>query len=49
MKNPCEQCQNYRAHYIKTENGYEKSPHGECGWKDGINVMRRANNANIFG
>ena len=19
-----------------TENGYEKSPHGECGWKDGI-------------
>ena len=36
MINPCEQCQNYRAHYIKTENGYEKSPHGECGWKDGI-------------
>ena len=29
MKNPCEQCQNYRAHYIKTENGYEKSPHGD--------------------
>lgn len=34
MKKFCEQCHHYRVHYIKTKNGYEKSPHGECGWKD---------------
>lgn len=34
VENDCSTCKYFEAHYILTENGYEKSPYGECGLKN---------------